>query len=165
MFRNEGKLWSKVGSGKRGDLEPFGPSLGAFPAEVSSCFFPASSLPTAPAGISFPIHPSRPSPSSVPVTAVLRGCGATTGLSRVSQRAGGAWRWFKGLGEQRFTGSFSPVAPPAGRRAQPISSSKRGAEVGVPGFGAGDCARRAQAPLEKPFRVGTPGTPALPLGR
>ena len=139
----------------RGELRAFRPRPCCFSYRgvflLLSCQ-PSSHIPSAD---QLPRAPIPPLPRSVPVTAVLWGYVASTALSRGSPYRR-SLAGVQGLGEQRRAAacSFSPAAPPAGPGL--LSQSA--------GFGAGDCGRRAQAPLEKPFRVRTPGTRPLARG-
>lgn len=164
-FRRK-EAWEPGWAQGRGELEPSGPP------EPALCFFLLRSL----LASSLPHRLPSPSINQLCDALVLGPppgdcypvglCVASTGLSRGSLgRRSLARKW--GSQGAVITGSFSPspAVPPTGQ-GRLSQSALATAELPsgswrAPGFRAGNCGRRAQAPLETPFSVGTSETSPL----
>ena len=143
-------------------MKPFHP-----PTRGLSLLLPSHPTSYDPAWISCAMHSS-----GVPlmVTAFQWGCVRPAQACHVAGSAGGAWQGCGAVKGRQIPGSFSSRWQhlPQGRArlsqsAQPTSKlpSRRQEASLAPGFGAGNCGRRAQAPLEATFSVKTPGTSPL----
>ena len=100
IFRNEGRLGARMGTGERGTW-----SLSTLLPEASPCLFPLTPLPKTQRGSAAQMHSSW---GPLMVTAFQWGCVCPVQACHVAGSAGGAWQGCGAVKGRQIPGSFSP---------------------------------------------------------